>query len=559
MKFIIDFYNTATTEQINAYLTENNCTVIKEWDNFDKVFLVEAAAEPPVTDITLFVKNDENLTIRPVDIHTVDNTYLTTTPYTDGPNITIVSADQKDWWKNYSLRQPNFDAATTTLAKKGQRVNVYIMDSGIDATLPEFEGVNISNVYSIIPNDFSDNRGHGTALASVIAGNTCGITGSTLKIVKIFEPNYNTMQSQFLDALDAILNDVPENHFAVINCSWTIDKNEWIEYKFRQMIRRGIWVIAAAGNAGTTIENLTPACMPEVFTVGAYNQDLHPCDFSNYTGFISTTQNSVNEGQLDGWAPGENIYVAKTTAHGGGYDFVSGTSLSTAILSAVVAYNINDLLLPDGTIPEAYRTLAAVGPDAYTALLVNRDNLLDLSDPKYAQSVNKIATIIDMTGFPIALPPDYSVVAIEAGQPGRAKVFDNYITKTFELTTVLPNNWYLMPDGVIQIYTDISQGPQSNESYVLYKIEGKRTDLQDNVENVTVDVYVLAPNYEPSSLPEDHPINIYLQFGLCYDNYKSACTVTYSNPGGCGTGYPCGFLQYCCDFYGKNQYCYCAG
>lgn len=559
MKFIIDFYNTATTEQISAYLSDNSCTVIKEWDNFDKVFLVESAQEPPVTDITLFVKNDENLTIRPVDIHTVDNTYLTTTPYTNGPNITIVSADQKDWWKNYSLRQPNFDAETTTLAKKGQRVNVYIMDSGIDATLPEFDGVNISNVYSVIPGDFSDNRGHGTALASVIAGNTCGITGSTLKIVKIFEPNYSTMQSQFLDALDAILNDVPENHFAVINCSWTIDKNEWIEYKFRQMIRRGIWVVAAAGNAGTTIENLTPACMPEVFTVGAYNEDLKPCDFSNYTGFISTTQNSVNEGQLDGWAPGENIYVAKTTAHGGGYDFVSGTSLSTAIMSAVVAYNVNDLLLPDGTIPEAYRTLAAVGPDAYTALLVNRDNLLDLSDPKYAQSVNKIATIIDMTGFPISLPPDYSVVVIEAGQSGRAKVFDNYITKTFELLTVLPNNWYLMPDGVIQIYTDISQGPQSNEPFVLYKIEGKRTDLQDNVEDVTADIYVVAPNYEPSNLPEDHPINIYLQYGLCYDTYKSACTVTYSNPGGCAQGYPCGFLQYCCDFYGKNQYCYCAG
>jgi len=148
-----------------------------------------------------------------------------------------------------------------------------------------------------------------------------------------------------------------------------------------------MYVIAAAGNNGAPITDVTPASIPDVLTIGAFGQDLTPSTFSNYTGGsdISYTADDVNYGALDAWAPGEMIWAANKN---GGYGYIAGTSAATAIASASFAYNMNCRLYSDGLVNET----AKLPPNVLTIDTALREGILDLSDPKYSDSVNSIVT-----------------------------------------------------------------------------------------------------------------------------------------------------------------------
>lgn len=551
MRFIVDFHNNTAQSDIDSYLSTNGCTVIKEWDNFDKVYLVEAAAEPPVTPITAFVRDNHALAIKPL-LNAEINNYWGKAINPEYPTATISTTDPKDWWKNFSMQTPVFDAPTAEFSKKGKHIHVYIMDSGIKADHPEFEGVEITNVYTITPGNFNDNSGHGTALASVISGKTCGISTAKLKNVKIYEPNHDTLQSEILDALDAILNDVPDKHFALVNCSWIIDKNEWVEYKMREMTQRGIWIIAAAGSTGAPIDDVTPASMPEVYTVGAYDQNLLPCNFSDYTGeYIAPTQGETNHGELDGWAPGIDIWVAKLD---GSYGYAAGTSIATAIMTACAANNLNDDIYSDGTMSPIMEGFAPVGPDAVSGRLAMRVDILDLSDPKYQYSVNRIATFARETNnFGC---PDSFVVAAKTGMDNLlVKLYEPSITKSFTFITPVPENFYLMPSGLFFGRPTEAQGPALDQSFVLHQLTAKRVSLDDVEETVTVDLYIIRQNYNPGELPPDHPVNLQLQ-GTCADAVGGqgipSCII-FTNP-------PCtNNCAWACCSGGKTPMCNCVG
>jgi len=556
MKYIVDFHNDAAQADIDGYLSVNGCTVIKEWDNFDKVYLVEAASEPPAASIVAFVKDDEyTLAIKPKDIE-FNPYHNTVNP--NSPQITISTTEKKDWWKNYSLAQPVFDAPTAQYSQKGSNINVYIMDSGIDATHPEFEGVSITNLYSVTDN-FLDLTGHGTALASAIAGTTCGISSAKLKIVKIFEPNHATLQSQFLDALDAIMADLPEGHFGILNCSWAVERNEWIEFKLRECIDDGLWIVAAAGNSGEPIGDVTPAAMPEAFTVGSYTPDLVPADFSNYTetSAISVTGGNVNHGVLDGWAPGVDIWVANANYTGTNgflpsdpYGYVAGTSISTAITVGIIAHNLSDFCYSDGTkLPEANGFFIA-GPGSIPYLVTARKDLLDLSDPKYADSKNSLVTMINQPNT-MQIPDEVSM-SIRAGEKQTlARVFNPSLTKSASFIDPLPDNFTILPHGSVHGEPTLEQGPTGDDLYKIYTAKLKRVGLDDVEEIVTIKIYVTTPNFQPTDLPEDHEINILFSFG-CNGAAAIECQLIFIPAcfDRCG-----GF--YCCGGSVKESMCNC--
>lgn len=561
MKYIVDFHNDAPDAEISKYLLDNGCTVLKEWNNFDKVYLVEAASEPPASAIVAHVVDDSNtLAIKPLDYVEINRHFLQPNN-PNYPTVTISTTSQQDWYKNYSLQNPVFDEPTTTYSQKGSNVHVYIMDSGIDATHPEFQGVSITNLYSVAPGDFTDTTGHGTALASVIAGKTCGVSSAKLKIVKIFQQGVSTLQSQFLDALDAVLADMPANGFAVLNCSWSIPRNAWVEFKLKECIDEGIWVLAAAGNNGTAIGDVTPAAMPEAFTVGAYDQNLQPCDFTDYTGTsgISITQGPTNTGALDGWAPGTAIWSAMIPGPNAGsnpppeayYGYHGGTSMATAIASGIAAFNLSDLLDSNGTrIAGTEMYQPNMGTISGNALIVSRPGLLDLSAPQYANSKNLVATLKQQQ---IALqPPDELIGTLRAGSEGVAcRPFSPHVTKSFELLDTLPANFVCTHEGAIYGRPTLEQGPTDGSSFVLHTVRAKRIDENDLEEIVKIDLYILASNFQPSDLPPDHPIVITFSTSCqgagnfsCGLNYHPNCTNACS-PGAS-----------CCDS-GKAQMCNC--
>lgn len=507
MRYLIDFINTATNEEINNYLSQNGYTVVKQWNNFEKVYLVEGNNIPLADSLVERYEEENTLALAPhaFDFICDPHHYAHTDP--ELQDMPINTNDEKDWWKNFSYHQPNFEAETYNLKRVGDNITVYIMDSGIEVTHPEFSEANINLLYSVTPGDFSDNNGHGTSLAGVIVGKTCGITNAKLNVVKIFDQNHNTTQSEFLDALDAILENHVDNTFGVINCSWSIPKNEWVEHKLKLAIAEGMYVLAAAGNTGVPIEDVTPASMMEALTVGAYDQNLEPCDFSDYTGPAPTGGGVTNHGELDGWAPGIKIWSADL---GGGYAWFAGTSIATAITSAVVIANLSWCADDDGMRYKEYfdrglSTQAEIEA-GHSFVAFRREDLLDLSDPKYANSKNRIATIFDSSLATKPQYPDEIHTIWVAGQKNQARIFSPGLTKKLSTIDPLPENFTFTQNGHIWGNPSLDQGPQDGEHYKLYTLNITRTDINDVEELLTVYVYVVEEDKDFNDIPQDDPI-----------------------------------------------------
>lgn len=527
-QYIIDFVNGATEDDINQYLSACGATILKTFSAFEKVVLVECLSEPPADAIVEHIKDDN---------HHSNHIKLLTTVSLEHPTLpeegskTIVTTDQKDWWKVYSGSVVDLDAESFQLPLSGAGAIVYMMDSGIKLDHPEFEGADIELLYSLT-GDFTDTKGHGTALSSVVVGKTCGITNAKLKVVKIFDKDVPTRLSDFLSALDAVYSDFSlVNAYGVINCSWEIERNEYVESKLRVLWASGIQIVVAAGNTSTEIGNVTPAAMEEALVVGSYNASLMPCDFSDYTGAqeISVTGGTVNGGKLSGWAPGELIYVATLN---GSYNFVSGTSISAAIHSAILAYNV--------TLP-AFQTDHDEVFTKFNTSTVNRmtffikKDLLMLDDPKYANSPNLVSYLITDQLHPYehgGLKPELFAAAV-TGMVSRTILFNpSYITSV-TINDPLPYNFTINKHGILSGYVDSIPGEKE-----LYTISLTLTDIDGNTHDEELQMTV---NDNPVALARASDPNPVIPYTLNLNCQTPViCSGSCSNTGCFGQDCVCG-------------------
>jgi subtilisin family serine protease len=417
---------------------------------------------------------------------------------------------------------------------------VYIVDSGITANHPEFVGVNVENVYSY-DGTFDDINGHGTAIASIIGGNTCSLANSDIKVVKIFG-NTPTLQSHLLAAFDTIITHSSANIFpSVVNLSWIIDKNPFIESKIQKLIDNKVTVVCAAGNSGAPIPNVTPASMPDVITVGAYNQDFEPCDFSNYTSGIAVTGGTVNYGSIDVWSPGVNILAASID---GSYHLVSGTSIASAIHSSACAFGFGlDLSMDD---PEFMMSTNHVQnlistPAYLKTLSGQRENILTLQGV-YAESVNRISTIFSKPERPAAFVLNvYDTIV--AGKPWEEFVWYKMYINSAELEQPLPPGLELK-DGFIIGTVDPSY--LDGQDYKLFTTKCNAQTVLG--ENVITDVRILIKKAEEvvAEAIDDPEIIVFLQAGpgcanapICSGDYCTAplkfdrCVTVFQRICGC--------------------------
>lgn len=102
MKFIVDFHNNVSDTDIEAYLTANNCTVIKSWNNYEKVFLVESSVEPPSSELVAHIVNNETVTIKPLELVELNHFHESFDPAS--PSLEVSSSEEKDWWKKLQSR-----------------------------------------------------------------------------------------------------------------------------------------------------------------------------------------------------------------------------------------------------------------------------------------------------------------------------------------------------------------------------------------------------------------------------------------------------------------------
>ena len=516
MKYIVDFVNSATEEQINEFLSSNGCTTISVFSAFDKCYLVDAVSKPPVAEIIESVIDDSETVMTPLS-------------YDSNSQVTVDLTSEDEWWKTASLPNIDLSSGSYTFNRRGNNAHVYMMDSGINASHLDFEDADITNLYSY-NNDFQDYNGHGTALASVISGKTCGMTRAPIKSVKVFQAGVPTYQSHFLAALDSIYTDVVANPgiFSVVNMSWSIAKNTYIENKIRRLTSINVVVICAAGNSGVPIADVTPASMPEVYVVGSYDRNLSPCNFSNYSSAIETTAGETNYGAHFMWAPGEHIRAATSN----GYEFVAGTSVSAAIATAVATHNSFMFINSAGVLN--YKSRINMGNSmAYTRTL---RGILELTG-NYTNSYNKVAGFITVKygdSPTIGLTNNGQKITVKSGEE-----FDiELISPRYGTSCTLISE---IPTGLVQQDTYLV-GSIITDSYYVKKIDYQRTLYDGVVETCAIFLYVTADGYTPESIPvEDQILEVSVLLAQCCGNVGGTPGNKYCiNGTGCTACEACG-------------------
>jgi subtilisin family serine protease len=260
---------------------------------------------------------------------------------------------------------------------------VYVVDSGINWAHPEFEDLEHEDFWKVPSFDtFTDFQSHGTRVASCVAGKNVGIARNIkLFSVKIIEPNYMPTLLDLGRALDAILAKAVANPNVtrIVNTSWFVDENAWLETKFQALLDAGITVVASAGNSGINIATTTPAGMTGVITVGSIDKYDIPSGFNSIAP--SDSGLTTNYGlMLDIFAPGEGVVVARND---GTYAINSGTSYSAGYVSGVAA---QIAALFDGPVPNPILLEKLIDVSTKDALLFDNDN--------FSENQNKLVYLI---------------------------------------------------------------------------------------------------------------------------------------------------------------------
>ena len=274
---------------------------------------------------------------------------------------------------------------TTKLSKP----ELIIMDSGIDFTHPEFDSANVEkvNLYKVpCFNTFDDDVGHGTAVAAMACGKNLGVsqhvTICNVKIGGIVNgQGYNANLIEVGQAIDAILEHISKNPLLtrVVNMSWGVTRSAWLDSKVESLQSAGATVICAAGNAGISVEDISPAGIDSVITVGSTDKYDIPSGFNNISpgdsGLITGTGLS-----LDIFAPGEAVLIAQP---GGKYVLGSGTSFATPLVSGVATEWAS---LFAGIVPYAQLKDQVLSAATVDALL--------FEDDKFSEDQNKLVYLL---------------------------------------------------------------------------------------------------------------------------------------------------------------------
>ncbi len=213
---------------------------------------------------------------------------------------------------------------STSLERANKKVKIAIMDSGVDNTHRDLEGIYISHYNAINPtNDATDRLGHGTAMAGIITANDNGkgIKGISHNVeilsIKVLDNQGKGDLSNFVSGIEwAIKQDVD-----VINMSFGIKRDDpLLRGAVEKAMDKGIIIVAAAGN-NPGMSTQFPAAYENVISVSAIDHLENPYPYASL-------------GKIDYSAPGVNILTLQPNNK---YHVFDGTSFATAHVTGIVA------------------------------------------------------------------------------------------------------------------------------------------------------------------------------------------------------------------------------
>lgn len=208
----------------------------------------------------------------------------------------------------------------------GAGVKVAVLDTGIVAH-PALPGISQSIAITPFPEDPATINGHGTAIASLIAGNDPSAPGiaPAVELVSIRVGDDSGRADSF--ALAAGILAAIDAGVQIINISMgTTENNPLIEDAVLYANEQNVLIVAASGNSEQA-DACYPAAYPSVISVGSVDARGEHLDFSNYGTYLSIT------------APG---YAIDAAWPGNRYSRVSGTSASAPIVTGAIAATMSN-------------------------------------------------------------------------------------------------------------------------------------------------------------------------------------------------------------------------
>jgi len=206
----------------------------------------------------------------------------------------------------------------------GSGVTAYVIDTGVRITHSQISG-RAGYGYDAVDGDTSadDGNGHGTHVATTIAGTTYGIAKKA-KIVAVRV--LDNAGSGTTAGVIAGINWVTANHSgpSVANMSLGGGASSTLDTAVSNSIASGVTYAVAAGNSSADASSYSPARVAAAITVGATTSTDAKASYSNY-GSI-----------LDIFAPGSSITAGWNTSDTA-TSTISGTSMATPHVAGAAA------------------------------------------------------------------------------------------------------------------------------------------------------------------------------------------------------------------------------
>ena len=252
-----------------------------------------------------------------------------------------------------------YDNAYNYPASAGTGVRVYIVDTGVVASDPDFAG-RMATGFDAFGQNLADTdcNGHGTHVAGTVAGTRYGVAKkATIVPVRVLGCTGSGSWSGFIAAMDWIIANHPAGTPGVMNASLGGGVYPLVNESVQKLFAAGITPVVAAGNENTDACSRTPASTPNAITVGASTIADARASFSNFGDCV------------DVFAPGQNI-VSNSHLDSSTPRSLSGTSMASPHVAGLAA-----LYLGDNKAASPSDVTAAVKAGAQAGIVVDAKSL----------------------------------------------------------------------------------------------------------------------------------------------------------------------------------------
>ncbi|NXO39375.1 PCSK9 convertase, partial [Locustella ochotensis] len=242
-------------------------------------------------------------------------------------------------WNLGRIVPPQPSSGAYSPPNKGDLVEIYLLDTGVQSTHREIEGrVTVTGFESVPEEDgthlhrqASRCDSHGTHVAGVLSGRDAGVaTGASIRSLRVLNCQGKGTVSGTLAALEFIKRTLEARPKAppVLLLPLAGAHSPALNAGCRRLARLGAAVVAAAGNYKDDACLYSPASEPEVITVGATDSQDQPASI----GTLGT-----NFGRcVDLFAPGDDIIGASSDCSTC-FTARSGTSQAAAHVAGGIA------------------------------------------------------------------------------------------------------------------------------------------------------------------------------------------------------------------------------